>query len=38
VLGPHERLLMNGSTPSYLAEELAGVPLVAVFELNTSRQ
>ena len=36
-LGPRERLLMNGSTPSYLAEQLAGVPLVAVFELNTPR-
>jgi hypothetical protein len=38
VLGPRERLLMNGSTPIYLAEQLAGVPLVAVFELNTQRQ
>jgi hypothetical protein len=38
VLGPHERLLMNGSTPIYLAEQLAGVPLVAVFELNTPAQ
>jgi hypothetical protein len=37
-LGSRERLLMNGSTPSYLAEQLAGVPLVAVFELNTPRQ
>ena len=37
-LGSRERLLMNGSTPSYLAEQLAGVPLVAVFELNTPEQ
>lgn len=37
-LGSRERLLMNGSTPSYLAEQLAGIPLVAVFELNTPRQ
>jgi hypothetical protein len=35
VLGPRERLLMNGRTPFFLAEQLAGVPLVAVFELNT---
>ena len=34
-LGSRERLLMNGRTPIYLAEQLAGVPLVAVFELNT---
>jgi hypothetical protein len=34
-LGPRERLLMNGSTPIYLSEQLAGVPLVAVFELNS---
>jgi hypothetical protein len=38
VLGARERLLMNGSTPIYLAEQLAGVPLVAVFELNTPAQ
>jgi hypothetical protein len=38
VLGPRERLLMNGSTPIYLAEQLAGVPLVAVFELSTPAQ
>ena len=38
VLAPRERLLMNGSKPIYLAEQLAGVPLVAVFELNTPRQ
>ena len=37
-LGSRERLLMNGSTPSYLAEQLAGVPLAAVFELNTPRR
>jgi hypothetical protein len=35
VLGPRERLLMHGRTPFFLAEQLAGVPLVAVFELNT---
>jgi hypothetical protein len=29
---------MNGSTPIYLAEQLAGVPLVAVFELSTPAQ
>jgi hypothetical protein len=34
-LGSRERLLMNGRTPIYLAEQIAGVPLVAVFELNT---
>ena len=38
VLGPRERLLMNGSKPIYLAEQLAGVPLVAVFELKTPGQ
>jgi hypothetical protein len=38
VLAPRERLLMNGSTPIYLAEQLAGVPLVAVFELKTPGQ
>jgi hypothetical protein len=35
VLGPRERLLMNGRTPFFLVEQLAGVPLVAVFDLNT---
>jgi hypothetical protein len=34
VLGPRERLLMNGVKHFYLSEQLAGVPLVAVFELN----
>ena len=34
VLGPRDRLLMNGSAPFYLSEQLAGVPLAAVFELN----
>jgi hypothetical protein len=27
---------MNGSAPIYLSEQLAGVPLVAVFEFNKS--
>jgi hypothetical protein len=34
VLGPHDRLLMSGNAPVYMSEQLAGVPLVAVFELN----
>jgi Dolichyl-phosphate-mannose-protein mannosyltransferase len=34
VLGPRDRQLMSGSAPIYISEELAGVPLVAVFELN----
>jgi Dolichyl-phosphate-mannose-protein mannosyltransferase len=34
VLTPRDRLLLSGSTPIYISEELAGVPLVAVFELN----
>jgi hypothetical protein len=38
VLAARERLLMNGSKPIYLAEQLAGVPLVAVFELKTPGQ
>jgi hypothetical protein len=29
---------MNGRTPFFLAEQLAGVPLVAVFELKTLAQ
>ena len=33
-LGPHDRLLMSGSAPIYISEQLAGVPLVAVFKLN----
>jgi Dolichyl-phosphate-mannose-protein mannosyltransferase len=36
ILGPRDRLLMNGSAPIYLSEQLAGVPLVAVFEFNKS--
>jgi Dolichyl-phosphate-mannose-protein mannosyltransferase len=34
VLGPRDQLLMSGSVPMFLSEQLAGVPLVAVFELN----
>jgi hypothetical protein len=38
VLGPRDRLLMSGSAPIYFSEQLAGVPLVGVFELNKPRQ
>jgi hypothetical protein len=38
VLSPRERSLMNGRTPFYFVEQLAGVPLVAVFELKTLAQ
>lgn len=38
VLGRRDRLLMSGSAPIYFSEQLAGVPLVAVFQVSESGQ
>jgi hypothetical protein len=34
VLGPRQRVLLDGNVPTFLSLTIAGVPLVGVFELN----
>ena len=38
ILSARQQLLLNGTTQPYLSVRIAGVPLVAVFEINKPEQ